>query len=295
MVWYVNDSEAAAGNGQAASPFNTLAAANAAAGPNSIIFLYQGSATYAGGVTMHPGEDLFGQPHGLTVDGHALVAAGGSAPTITNGGGDGIVLAEGADVEGVNVSSPTGRGVAAADVNDATVGASTPVAISGARGDGIFISGGKGTLNFGDASVTGSGGGALVSASRSGGTVTFGGHITGAARGVSLTSNTGATIAFTGPLTLSTGPNPAFTATGGGTITATGTGSALTTTTGTALTVQNTTIGTRRAEVPERLSSGSPTGSTSPAPGPPAASRSPAPAPRGREGRSRTQPATASS
>jgi len=256
VVWYVNDSDAAAGNGEADAPFNTLAAATAAAGRSSTIFLYQGNASYAGGVTMHPGEDLWGQPHGLTVGGHSLVPAGGSPPVITNGGGDGIDLAEGADVEGVNVSGPSGSGIAAADVNDATVGVTTAVAVNGAGGDGIFIYGGDGDLNFGRTTVAGSAGDALAADGRGGGTVTFGGRIAGTGRGVSLTNNAGATIAFTGTLTLSTGPNPAFTATGGGTITATRTGSTLATTTGTALTVQHTTIGSAGLKFQSVSSSG---------------------------------------
>ena len=143
-------------------------------------------------------------------------------------------------MEGVDVTSPSGDGIAAVSVNDATVGATTPVAVSGAGGDGIFVDGGDGTLNFGDTSVTGSAGDAVSVANRSGGTVTFGGPITGTGGGVSLTSNTGATIAFTGTLTLST-DNAAFSATGGGTVTATGAGSTLSGVA--ALTVQNTTIG----------------------------------------------------
>ncbi|MGD0705916.1 MAG: hypothetical protein ABSA02_39300, partial [Trebonia sp.] len=87
VVWYVNNSGSAAGNGEAASPFSTLAAASTAAGADSIIFLYQGA--YAGGVSMQPGEDLWGQPHGLTVGGYALVPAGGSTPAITNDRGTG--------------------------------------------------------------------------------------------------------------------------------------------------------------------------------------------------------------
>lgn len=126
MVWYVDNSKAA-GNGEAGSPFNTLAAANSAAGANSIIFLYQGNATYTGGVSMKSGEDLFGQPFGLTVDGFALVAAGGTTPTITASG-----------------------------VNNATVGGTDAVAISGAGGDGVHVSGGNGTLDFAGVSVTGS-------------------------------------------------------------------------------------------------------------------------------------------
>jgi hypothetical protein len=79
---------------------------------------------------------------------------------------------------------------------------------------------------------------------RSGGTVTFGGPITDTEPyphvGVFLTGNAGATIAFTGKLTLNTfqagGIDPAA---GGGTVTATGAGSTI----NGELAVQNTTIG----------------------------------------------------
>ena len=243
LVWYVDDSKTAAGNGEAGTPFNTLSAANAAAGANSIVFLFQGNANYTGGATMQSGEDLFGQPHGLTVGGFNLVAAGGSAPVITNAGGDGIALAAGADVEGVSVTSPTGNGISAVNVTNATVGAANAVAVSGAGGDGIHVSGGNGALNLAGVSVTGSAGHSVSVASRTGGTVTIGGAVTDHGTGISLTGNTGATIAFGGTLTASTGANAAFTATGGGTVTASGTGSTLVTTTGVALNVQNTTIG----------------------------------------------------
>jgi VCBS repeat-containing protein len=242
VVWYVDNSKAA-GNGTSTSPFNSLASANSAAGANSIIFLYQGNATYTGGASMKSGEDLFGQPHGLTVDGFSLVPAGGSTPAITNSGGDGIGLAENADVEGVNVSSPSGNGIAAASVNDATVGGSTPVAVSGAGGDGIHVTGGSGTLNFGGASVSGSTGHSVLVSGRTGGTATLGGTISDTGTGISLTSNTGSTTNFSGKITASTGTNPAFTATGGGTVSAAGTGSTVTTTTATALNVSSTTIG----------------------------------------------------
>ena len=116
LVWYVDDSKSAAGNGESNSPFNTLAAANGAAGANSIVFLYQGSGTYTGGATMKSGESLFGQPHGLTVGGYNLVAPGGSNPTITNSGGDGIALASNADVEDVTVSGASGNGISGSGV-----------------------------------------------------------------------------------------------------------------------------------------------------------------------------------
>jgi VCBS repeat-containing protein len=243
VVWYVNDALGSNGNGEASTPFNNLASANSAAGANSIIFLYQGSATYTGGVSMKSGEDLFGQPFGLNVSGYSLVAAGGTDPTITNSGGDGIDLAENADVEAVKVSSPSGNGIAASSVNDAAVGTTDAVAISGAGGDGIHVSGGSGTLNLAGASVTGSTGHSVSVASRTGGTVTIGGNITDNSTGISLSGNTGATINFSGTLALSTGTHTAFSATGGGTVSASGTGSTITTTTATALTVSSTTIG----------------------------------------------------
>ena len=83
---------------------------------------------------------------------------------------------------------------------------------------------------------------AAVNVSGSTATVSYAGSVTNAAGGISLTNNTGGTINFTGALSLSTGANAAFTATGGGTISATNTTSTLTTTTGTALNVANTTI-----------------------------------------------------
>src|SRR6185436_13899692 len=86
-------------------------------------------------------------------------------------------------------------------------------------------------------------------ANRTGGTITLSGLVTsgGVGSGVNLTTNAGAVINFTGGLSLSTGVNAAFTATGGGTVNATQDNvtilNTLTTTTGTALNVQNTAIG----------------------------------------------------
>ncbi len=102
-------------------------------------------------------------------------------------------------------------------------------------------------------------------------TYTFTGAITdgnnGDGSGISLTGNSGATITFAGGLLLSTGANPAFTATGGGTVNvcddnpcvpaATGAlVNTLTTTTSTALNVANTNIGANNLEFKSISSSG---------------------------------------
>jgi hypothetical protein len=95
-----------------------------------------------------------------------------------------------------------------------------------------------------DASISKtSGGGTAFSVASSSATVSYAGTLNvTSGGGVSLTGNSG-TMNFTGTLTLNTGANPAFVATGGGTVTATDTANTLTTTTATALNVANTTIG----------------------------------------------------
>ncbi len=80
--------------------------------------------------------------------------------------------------------------------------------------------------------------------SKTSGSTTFNGTITATGgTGIFLNGNTGSTISFTKQISLTTGANDAFTATGGGTVTATDTTSTVTTTTGVALNVANTTIG----------------------------------------------------
>ncbi len=113
---------------------------------------------------------------------------------------------------------------------------------AGASGTAVNISGGNGNITL-PIPITSTSGNAVVVASRTSDTVSFTGTISDSGSGISLTGNGGSTISFSGQLTLNTGANPAFAATGGGTVTAIDTGSTLTTTTGTALNVANTTIG----------------------------------------------------
>ncbi len=69
------------------------------------------------------------------------------------------------------------------------------------------------------------------------------GTVTSTGTGITLTNNTGSTITLSGSLTINTGANEAFTATGGGTINVTGAINTVTTTTSTAVNIANTTIG----------------------------------------------------
>jgi hypothetical protein len=187
LVWYVNNTAAAGGNGESSSPFNTLASAGSTAGANSIIFLYQGSGSYTGGLTMKSGQSLFGQPHGLTVSGNTLVAAGGSNPVITNSGGDGIDLASGVDVEHVTVDG--GSGASATGINGSGITGTVTIANSTVTGSGdnnAVITDTSGNLNLIVTSSTFSNGGSNSSAGQ------------GFGLNVNVNGSTNATISVTG-------------------------------------------------------------------------------------------------
>ena len=238
-VWYVDDSAGSGGNGTSAAPFNTLASASAASSAGDVIFLAGGGAPYGGGITLKANQMLDGASAGLVVGGTDIFPASGSAPELTNSGGAGITLAEGADVEGVAVTDTSGAGIVASSVNSFTLGSG--VSVSGAGGDGLDVTAGNGTIAAAT-QIGGSTGHSVAITERTGGTVTLSGSIGDTGDGIALTDNTGATIDITGTLTASTATQPAFTATGGGTVALTGSHSTLSTTTATALDVENTTI-----------------------------------------------------
>lgn len=240
-VWYVDSAAGVEGSGTSASPFETLSSASAAAGSGDVIFLMSSGTSYAGGIALGADETLDGASAGLVVRGETLFAASGSTPTITSGSGAGITLADGDTVAGVEVAGTSGAGIVANDVGSFTLAAS--VSVSDAGGDGLNISGGSGTITAACA-IGGSAGHSVAIAGRTGGTVTLSGTIDDEGDGVSLTNDTGATISFTGTVDASTATEPAFVATGGGTVEMSGATSTLATTTATALDIAGgTTIG----------------------------------------------------
>jgi hypothetical protein len=245
-VWFVNPG-GSAGNGTSASPFASLAPVSTGGGSDSldgsgdVIFAYQGSGNAAnGGFVLEANQRLVGQPQGLSVTNangtYNLVTAGGANPTITNTAGAGLTLADGNTIQRVNVTNASGVGVSGNAVGTLTYGANTT--ISGNTGGGLALSSAAGGAIDVGADISTSAGRSVSIANRSSGTTTLSGAISDTGSGISLSSNTGATVSFTGTLNVSTGANDAFTATGGGTVNvSTGATRALTTTTGTALTL----------------------------------------------------------
>ncbi|MBU9943656.1 MAG: hypothetical protein KTQ12_03300, partial [Dermatophilaceae bacterium] len=188
-----------------------------------------------------PNQTVLSSRTGITVGPDALVAPGATSPVLTNAAGNGIDLASGTSVSGIDVSGAFVDGVNGVGVSTTSVGVGAPMTISGSGEDGFDLSGaGSGAVTIG-ASITTSGARSLAVSGRTGSTVTVSGAITG--KGVALSSNTGATISLSGALALTTTTTPAFSATGGGTVSTSGSPNAASATSGGAVIVENTTIG----------------------------------------------------
>ncbi len=247
LVWYVDNTAAAGGTGRSPAPFNALTPVNGAGGAGDadatgeIIFVFAGSGSYGGGLVLEADQVLLGQRAGLAVGGTTIVPAGATSPVLTNATGDGLTLASGVQVGGLDITSPSGDGLHGTAVTTASVGVSSPVAVTGAGGDGVDLGGSASGVIQVNAAISGSVGRSVAVSGRTGGTTAFGGAVSG--KGIELAGNAGATVSFTGLLTIATTTTPAFSATGGGTVVSTNAASTLASTTGRALDVVDTTIG----------------------------------------------------
>ena len=247
LVWWVDNSSAAATpDGRSTSPLTSTSALN---GPDATdvdaagdhVFLYTGNATYTGGLRLEANQTALSSRTGISVGPTDLVPPGGTSPVLTNGSGNGVDLASGTTVSGIDISGASGDGVNGVGISTASVGSGVPMTISGSGADGIDLSGaGSGALTLG-ATVTTSTSRSLALSGRTGGGVVVSGNISGT--GVELSSNTGATISFTGALALTTTTTRAFSATGGGTVSTSGSPNTATSGSGGAVIVENTTIG----------------------------------------------------
>ncbi len=244
MVWYVDSALGTNGNGESNSPFNNLASVNSASTNNGdVIFLFGGSSqkTYSGNLTLQPSQELIGQPAGLNVNSETLLPASGVNPIIKASSGTDVTIANGTVIhdvdEGQSASGVTG--ISGSAVTNFSMNAN-----SDSADNGINLSGAAtGTINIAG-SINSAAGHSVQISLRSGGTVTFSGSVNDTGTGVSLTNNGGATIDFTGGLTVAvTGANEAYAATGGGTVDVTGSSNTLSSATGDALDVENTGIG----------------------------------------------------
>lgn len=231
-VWYVDNAVAGPGDGRDASPFSTLAGAEAASTAGETVFVRTGAAPYDGGFALKTGQSLTGQgvPSNVTASlngGTVVLLAAGAAPTITRASGATIQLATNNVVQGVNVTSAAGAGIAGSGFGTLTVG-STSVSATGRPA--LDLSAGDVVGSFGGLSSAGSTGAGIRLVGVGGSFSAAGGSITGSAgAGVDVTGGAGVfsyggDIAVAGPLAVSVTGRTGGALTLSGTIASTGNG-----------------------------------------------------------------------
>ena len=237
VIWFVNPALAVNGTGILGNPFNNLAAAVTAVGAsiNQRVFLFSGGAAQTTGIALNSGGWLVGQaavgasfetlmggisyPSDTTAARPAINNA--AKPSLTRSAGDTVVLAQNNTILGLAIAnSGGGFSINGTAINALTLGNDVSLSSSSTSSGALSLTGGgNGSLAIG-IPISSTGGRSINIGGRTGGSVTFSGAISDTGTGINLTGNSGATIAFTGGLSLSTGTNTAFNATGG-TVTAT--------------------------------------------------------------------------
>ncbi len=246
-VWYVDNAAAGPGDGRDVSPFNTLAGAEGASTAGETVFVRTGTAPYDGGFTLKTGQSLTGQgvPSSVTatLNGQTVVLlAAGAAPTITKASGATIQLATNNMVQGVDITSAAGAGIAGSGFGTLTVGsvsvsatggpaldlssgdvvgAFNGLSSAGSTGAGISLVGVGGSFSAASGSITASAG-AGVDVTGGAGTFSYGGDIAVAGPlAVSVTGRTGGSLDFGGTIA-STGNGISVHDNSGGTVAFTG-------------------------------------------------------------------------
>ena len=171
LIWFIDNTAAAGGDGRLTTPFNSLAAFTASApdGPGDIIFIDEGNGTsvnYNTGITLLNNQQLIGQgvdlaaATGITLPPESLPLPGAAGnPTLTNPSGDGITLGSGNTIRGLTVGdTPNGAGITGTSVGSATV---SDVTINGS-GVAVDINGGTLDMTFDSVSANGGANGIVL-------------------------------------------------------------------------------------------------------------------------------------
>ncbi|WP_300680568.1 cadherin domain-containing protein [Nocardioides sp.] len=235
LVWYVDPSLSTAGNGASTAPLTSLSATTLGAAGDDL-FVKTGLSRTS--LTLLASQRLYGAGSGLTFNGATLVAPTTATTLTLTGSAGGLTLGEGSTVSGLVVKA-TGTGTAVTStVNTATIDASA--SIVGGTGTTLSVTGGTGAVSITGPITAGTGNPAVTIASRTG-TTTLGAITSaGTSGGVRLTS--AGAVTLTGPLTLTTGANPALSATSTPLSDLSSTAHQLSTTTGTALTLNGVAL-----------------------------------------------------
>jgi hypothetical protein len=156
LVWFVDSSDSGSDEGTQANPFQDLTRLNGAVanldGPGDVIFVYQGSGPYAGGLPLENDQKLLGSPAGLNECVAVPIAPSGTRPVITNAAGVGITLAADNTIDSVNIDGTSGAGLSGSSIGTATVANSN---VTNAGGAAVDFDGGTMAMSFGSLSSAG--------------------------------------------------------------------------------------------------------------------------------------------
>lgn len=198
-VWFV-DNTASAGDGRLSAPFNTLAAADAAADANGDrIFVYTGTSTHPGGFTLQNSQRLVGQgvidtdfdtalditPPGTSA---ARPTINGSRPAISGT----IVLAPDVVARGFNINNTTATGIAGNAATGLTI---NQVSVTTTTGTAVNLVNSGGTANFTSLSANGATSGVVLNGTTGSFTVTGDGSTAGS--GGTIQNTTGDAVSLT--------------------------------------------------------------------------------------------------
>lgn len=155
VVEQVNSNAAAGGNGTTASPFQTIAAAQAAGGD---LIIVQGNSVINSAVTLTAGQHLIGDGS------HQTIALGGgefvALPTLISGGatpqfsgitGTALTMASGSEVAGFNFSNINGNAIAGSNVNGAVL---RDLNFQNITGDAIRFTNASGSFDLQNIDIT---------------------------------------------------------------------------------------------------------------------------------------------
>jgi len=165
LIWFVDNSRGANGDGRLTSPFTCLVGSGCvdhATHAGDTIFVYSGSGAYAGGLTLGASQALIGQGAraslatitGLTPPSYsdALPATGGAAPTIAASSGADLTLGTGNLLRGVALSSSGGTALAGNGFGTFTAADDT---VANSAGAAIALSNGTLAASFSSVSANG--------------------------------------------------------------------------------------------------------------------------------------------
>jgi len=168
MIWFIDNTVAANGDGRLSSPFNSIANFNAGAADDAgdNLFIFSGSGNYTGGITLLNNQRLIGSGAsqslaaiaGLTppVGSLPLPATGVTAPNImtTAAATTAITLGQNNTLRGISIGNTTGAKIAGTSFGTLTVGAPSGAGDVTLSGNGQALNLSTGTLAARFASIS---------------------------------------------------------------------------------------------------------------------------------------------